>query len=395
MHRKLKNILFVSGGYPHKDAPSNCPFIGYRLAYLQKQGIQADILSLQFQKIKKRKSLKRIAAYIIITIIPIISIEQFIFLEREYKIYKIIYNSISRMWLPIILLILSKKNKYSLFHYHFLWFTKELSYLKNTIRIPSIITVHGSDLHVTAVRDNYSYVRFKKAIEYADKIIYVSNGLKKIAKSIGLDTDRDITIYNGFDPNYCNIRKTRFSDALTLGFVGHLYKEKRADKLPEIFMHIKKRIPDAKMIIVGGGEEEHNLKYYMYNELEKYNILIDVKFIGEVPPKEVGKYYRMMDILLFPSLNEGFGTVAIEARACGVPVVGSSNGGIPEAIGNSGIVVEEGEKFEERFAESVVNYYQALPTVRSIQNGVKDLSWDNIINKEIKLYKGVLEHVEK
>jgi len=65
-----------------------------------------------------------------------------------------------------------------------------------------------------------------------------------------------------------------------------------------------------------------------------------------------------MDVMILPSRNEGFGAVIIEAQACGVPVVGSSNGGIPEAIGDGGIVVEEGENFEKRFAEAVINFLE-------------------------------------
>ena len=51
--------------------------------------------------------------------------------------------------------------------------------------------------------------------------------------------------------------------------------------------------------------------------------------------------------MILPSRNEVWPCVVLEAQACGVPVVGSSNGGIPEAIGDGGIVIEEGEDFDK------------------------------------------------
>jgi glycosyltransferase involved in cell wall biosynthesis len=62
-----------------------------------------------------------------------------------------------------------------------------------------------------------------------------------------------------------------------------------------------------------------------------------------------------MDVMMLPSREEGFGAVVIEAQACGTCVIGSSNGGIPEAIGFDEYVVEERENFEEKFAKRVIN----------------------------------------
>ncbi|MDN5345742.1 MAG: teichuronic acid biosynthesis glycosyltransferase TuaC [Petrotoga sp.] len=78
---------------------------------------------------------------------------------------------------------------------------------------------------------------------------------------------------------------------------------------------------------------------------------LDVVFAGRVPQVEVAKYMNAMDVMVLPSRNEGFGAVVIEAQACGTCVVGSSNGGIPEAIGFEEYVVKEGKNFEERFAK--------------------------------------------
>ena len=100
----------------------------------------------------------------------------------------------------------------------------------------------------------------------------------------------------------------------------------------------------------------------------------------------------MMDILFLPSRNEGFPNVVLEARACGVPVVGSDNGGIPEAIGSGGVVVPDGGDFERRFAAAAVKLYNNLPSRHEIHNDVKLLTWDNVILKEIGVYNKLLEN---
>jgi len=95
--------------------------------------------------------------------------------------------------------------------------------------------------------------------------------------------------------------------------------------------------------------------------------------------------------MILPSRNEGFGSVIIEAQACGVPVVGSSNGGIPEVIGDGGIVVEEGEDFEKRFAEAVVEMLKKPIDSGYLRERTLGFSWENIVKREVAVYEEVLK----
>ncbi|HBT50673.1 MAG TPA: hypothetical protein DEA49_00945 [Petrotoga sp.] len=97
-----------------------------------------------------------------------------------------------------------------------------------------------------------------------------------------------------------------------------------------------------------------------------------------------------MDVMILPSRNEGFGAVVIEAQGCGVAVVGSSNGGIPEAIGDGGVVVEDGEDFEKRFAQSVVKLLEDPIDESYLRKRALGFSWENIVEKEIKVYNEAL-----
>ncbi len=168
-----------------------------------------------------------------------------------------------------------------------------------------------------------------------------------------------------------------------VGFVGGLKKVKRADKLPDIFSYITS-IYDTEFLVVGDGE----LKKSIEKECNKRKL--QFKFVGNVSHEDVPYYMNAMDVMILPSRNEGFGAVVIEAQGCGVAVVGSSNGGIPEAIGDGGIVVEEGENFEKRFAESVVKLLEDPIDEGYLRKRALGFSWESIVEKEIEVYNEVL-----
>ena len=74
-----------------------------------------------------------------------------------------------------------------------------------------------------------------------------------------------------------------------------------------------------------------------------------VQFVGTVSSTEMPDFYNSVDVVVLPSLTrpnwkEQFGRLLIEAMACGVPVVGSDSGAIPDVIGDAGLVVPEGDE---------------------------------------------------
>jgi glycosyltransferase involved in cell wall biosynthesis len=217
----------------------------------------------------------------------------------------------------------------------------------------------------------------------------VSNALLNKAKSFGYAGENSVVIPNGIEPDiFKPLDKRKIKEELRLskkvvGFVGGLKKVKRADKFPEIFSYISS-IYDAEFLVVGDGE----LKEGIENECKKRRL--KVKFVGGVPHEEVPYYMNAMDVMILPSRNEGWPCVVLEAQGCGVAVVGSGNGGIPEAIGDGGIVVEEGEDFEKRFAESVVKLLENPIDESYLRNRALGFSWENIVEKEIEVYNEVL-----
>ena len=258
--------------------------------------------------------------------------------------------------------------------------------LSQKLNIPYVVTCHGSDINLAMPKAKELYV---DVLENAAKVIFVSNALLNKAKSFGYDGENSVVIPNGIEPDtFKPLDKEKIKEELGLskkvvGFVGNLVNVKRADKLPDIFSYITS-IYDVEFLVVGDGELKENIE----KECKKRRL--QVKFVGSVSHEDVPYYMNAMDVMILPSRNEGFGSVVIEAQGCGVAVVGSSNGGIPEAIGDGGVVVKEGEEFEKRFAESVVKLLENPIDGSYLRNRALGFSWESIVEKEIEVYNEAL-----
>jgi len=257
--------------------------------------------------------------------------------------------------------------------------------------VPYVITLHGSDVNIVMRKRSATYVR---TLENASKCIFVSNALLEKAKSFGYSGRNGIVIPNGYDPNIFypldkdTVRKNLGvyrPNLKYVGFVGNLNKVKRADKLPSIFWEIQKRVQDVTFIVVGDGP--------LRKKVELDTAGLNVVFTGRLPQEEVAKWMNAMDIMVLPSRNEGFGAVAVEAQACGTIVVGSSNGGIPEAVGFEQCIVQEGYDFEKRFADKVVELLKTNQDAlkNQIMLRAKQFTWESIVSKELEVYKEVLK----
>ena len=256
--------------------------------------------------------------------------------------------------------------------------------------IPYVITLHGSDVNIVMRKRTANYV---DTLENASKCIFVSNALLKKAKSFGYSGRNGIVIPNGYDTKiFYPMDKDTVRNNLGVyrpnlkyvGFVGNLNKVKRADKLPSIFWEIQKRVQDVTFIVVGDGP--------LRKKVELDTAGLNVVFTGRKPQEEVAKWMNAMDIMVLPSRNEGFPAVAVEAQACGTIVVGSSNGGIPEAVGFEQCIVQEGYDFEKRFADKVVELLKTNQDAlrNQIMLRAKQFTWEIMVSRELEVYKEVL-----
>jgi N-acetyl-alpha-D-glucosaminyl L-malate synthase BshA len=120
--------------------------------------------------------------------------------------------------------------------------------------------------------------------------------------------------------------------------ISNFRKVKRIDDIVKIFYEIQKEIP-SKLMMVGEGPEKENAERLC----EKLGIQNKVIFFGN--SNEIDKILCFSDLFLLPSETESFGLAALEAMACGVPVISSNSGGLPEVNkdGFSGFLSDVGD----------------------------------------------------
>ena len=136
-------------------------------------------------------------------------------------------------------------------------------------------------------------------------------------------------------------------DALILLFVGRIQPLKAPDLLLRAAAHLIAYDPAvrSKLIVYvvgapsGSGLDEPTSLLALANTL---GIADRVRFLAPMPPDDLADYYRAADVAVVPSHNESFGLVALEAQACGTPVVAARVGGLVTAVddGRSGLLVD-------------------------------------------------------
>jgi len=129
-------------------------------------------------------------------------------------------------------------------------------------------------------------------------------------------------------------------DGFLVGYSGRLVEQKGLWLLCDAFEQLP---PDCRLLLVGSGPLEAALR-----ARAAANGWVDRLTITAAPSTRMADFYRQMDCLALPSLTtltwkEQFGRAAVEAMACGVPVVGSDSGEIPHVLGPTGITVPEGD----------------------------------------------------
>jgi L-malate glycosyltransferase len=199
------------------------------------------------------------------------------------------------------------------------------------------VTVHGSDLLIQAKNPLLRPI-IKFIFKRSDYILVVNQALKDNVRNLGISTDKIYLTPNAVDTNKFNPQNLELptdiklkSDKPTILFVGNLVAQKGVKYLLEA----KKQMNiDAELLIVGDGPLRGVMEDIVKNEGIK-----NVVFTGA--RRDVEKIMPSTQLLVLPSVSEGFPITILEALSSGLPVVATNVGGVSEVLDKKvGIIVE-------------------------------------------------------
>ncbi|MFH0882672.1 MAG: N-acetyl-alpha-D-glucosaminyl L-malate synthase BshA [bacterium] len=283
---------------------------------------------------------------------------------------------------------------YALPHATSAWLGRRIAGREN---LPIITTLHGTD--ITIIGNDPSYLDVTRfSIEISDAVTTVSAWLaKRVNEVVGCECESHM-IHNFVDHEQYLPKRTAAAQRLRSGsespllmHVSNFRPVKRVGDVIDSFLNVREQRP-VKLVMVGDGPDrlpaENRLKVSPYGD--------DVLFLGFHDAIE--EILPAADLLLLPSDAESFGLAALEAMACGVPVIGANAGGLPEVVtdGLDGRLLPVGDS--EGMARAILDILDNPGLHRKMaaaarETAVKRFSPESIVQQYEDLYFTTLDQI--
>ncbi len=263
----------------------------------------------------------------------------------------------------------------------------------------TVFVMHGMEWFVYPEVYKWGDVHYVKLAmplycKKADKIIAVSHLVETdMIKYMKVNKDKIKVIYEGYNKIFKPVNSNEFLNIIRnkyklpgefILYVGDIFPSKNFGRLVTAFNNLQRKI-NIPLVVAGRKrwkyEDDMNL-------IEKFNLKNKILFVGRVPQKDLVGFYNLAKMLVFPSLDEGFGLPVIEAFACGCPVIASGTGALPEVGGHAAYYIDPYNVYEIEKAMFEVLTNKSLRQ-SLIENGfeqAKKFSWENNVNQTLKLF---------
>jgi N-acetyl-alpha-D-glucosaminyl L-malate synthase BshA len=283
---------------------------------------------------------------------------------------------------------------YAIPHATSAWVAREM--LLPGRELPIVTTLHGTDITLVGLQPSYHSITAFSILR-SQGITAVSEFLREeTVKNFGVPRDRIRVIPNFIDPTrYVRGREPCHRPTLAPGgekivmHVSNFRPVKRVNDVVEVFARLVKSVR-ARLIMVGDGPDRPRAAEWA----EELGVADRVLFLGK--HASVDELLSCCDLFLLPSESESFGLAALEAMACGAPVVASRAGGIPEVVieGEAGHLFEVGDV--EGMAAAAVRILSDGAVWRRMSLRAREIAVDRYAAEKVvpiyeELYREVVE----
>jgi glycosyltransferase involved in cell wall biosynthesis len=255
----------------------------------------------------------------------------------------------------------------------------------------------------TQIFDERSEFIRDKSFDKIDHFICISYTAKDNLELEGVDPSKIDVVHNSVDLSFFSpgIKNPSLLDKLKISeenkiilFVGKLASWKNPFTILYSLKILKENGLSLKLLLAGQGAQ----KLYLQKTAKILNIVDDVIFLNFIEYSELNEYYRLADVFVVPSMTtltweEQFSFAAIEAMASGLPIVVTSCGGLPEAVGDAGRIYPQGNHKElARHLYEILTDNQVRETMSIQSRRRAEQMFDNKKNslKMLEVFKKVL-----
>ena len=296
---------------------------------------------------------------------------------------------------------IAKKEKIDAIHAH--WIVPQgfvAAVIRKFTGIPYIVTAHAGD--VFPLKNRFLKWFGKTALRSCFYCTVNSNATKQAVVEVANIPNVDV-IPMGVDLKAFSPSKKSSSIRKRLGIngpfiltVGRMAEKKGFKYLIAAMPKILKRLPKAKLVLIGDGPDKEMLER-LANEL---NLGSNVVFAGKVTHKELERWYPTADVFVLPSIvtsegdTEGLGVVFLEAIASGTPIIGSNVGGIPDIIKHNKTGLLAPQNDTDALADAIIKVLTDSTLNRKLRKNAIDFvkerfTWDLVADRFAGLFRRI------
>ena len=265
--------------------------------------------------------------------------------------------------------------------------------------VPYVVTAHGTDL-MGFKKDKRYHKYALEGAKNASKIITISRQVHNDTLALYTLPDEQLILNpNGFDDNIFKVKTVNKVELFKkfdldivpeklVSFVGKFTNFKGIDVLIKAARIVTDKIPDVAFALAGDGELMPDMK-----KLKEELNLNNVYFLGHQNQTDVSSLYNAAEVSVVPSRIEPFGLVAIEALACGTPVVATRAGGLPDFVNDKIgqlVEMENPDALADAIIEELQNNTKRTKGKYAVSYAHENYSWNKTLHKVIAIYKGAM-----